>query len=94
MAKLRLKIKKVYAVMDNGDYGVIGEITRIELIIEHHEQMLGISRAQNIMLYDENDNELYKDQKIINNDEYNSDEDLKNAIAEHYGVSKDTVEIV
>lgn len=56
--------------------------------------MLGISRVEHVMLYNEKDEELYEDQKIVNNNEYFSDEDLIEAICEYYGVSGEIIEVI
>ena len=65
---------EVWAIDDSGIPDVIGKIERIELAIEYPENMIGISRVEHVMLYNENDEELYDDQDIVNNDEYHSDQ--------------------
>ena len=73
---------------------VLGRIAYIELSIEHPEKMLGISRVQSAILYDINDNELYDDQSVVDNAEYHSDRELVNALATHYSVDKDLIQII
>lgn len=85
---------QVCAIGGDKGYEVIGKIGRVELSIEHPEQMLGISRVEYVMIYDENDKELYGDQDIVNNDEYYSDDELIEDLAESYGISKDIVDVV
>lgn len=85
---------EVWAIDDSGILDVIGKIGRIELSIENPEEMLGISRVEHVMLYNENDEELYEDQEIVDNREYHSDENLILGIAKHYGVSEDIIEVI
>lgn len=73
---------------------VVGRIAKIELSIEHPEQMLGISRVESVILYNEKNEALYNDQEIVNNNEYPSDQELICEIAKHYGVSKDIIETI
>ena len=72
----------------------IGEIGYVEVSIEHPEQMLGISRAEHIMLFNESNEELHDDQNMIDNTEYNSDKELIEEIAKRYGISQDIIEII
>ena len=85
---------EVWAIDDSGIPDVIGKIKRIELAIENPEEMLGISRVEHVMLYDENDEELYEDQEIVDNHEYHSDKSLISGVAKHYGVSEDIIEVI
>ena len=50
---------EVWAVDDSGLPDVIGEIGRVELSIEMPENLIGIYRVEHIMLFDEDDEELY-----------------------------------
>ena len=51
---------EVWAVDDSGLPDVIGEIGRVELSIEMPENLIGIYRVEHIMLFDEDDEELYE----------------------------------
>lgn len=85
---------EVLILNDSGIWESLGKIGRIELSIEYPEQMLGICRVEHIMLFDEYDRELYEDQAIVNNDEYHSDQSLIKAIAKHYGVTCDIIDVI
>lgn len=85
---------EVWAIYASGISDIIGKIKRIELAIENPEEMLGISRIEHVMLYDENDEELYEDQEIVDNYEYPSDKSLISGVAKHYGVSEDIIEVI
>lgn len=91
---IKVENGQVCAIGDREGFEVLGKIGRVELSIEHPEQMLGISRMEHVMLYDENDKALYEDQGIINNIEYHSDKDLVEDLAKKYGISKDIVDVV
>lgn len=84
----------VWAITDYDNPDFIGKIGRIVLAIEHPEQLAGISRVESVMLYNDNDEELYDDQNIVNNDEYHSDDELIDAIAKHYSISRDLIQDV
>lgn len=83
---------EVFGIDEFGMPQTIGKIGRIELSIEHPEQMLGISRIEHVTIYDENDNTLYDDQKIVDNAEYHSDSELIESLAKSYGISQDIIE--
>lgn len=84
---------EVWAIDDSCLPDVIGKIERIELSIEQPEEMIGIYRIEQVMIFDENDEELYNDQDKVNNDEYHSEEEVVEALAKAYGVSADIIEI-
>lgn len=73
---------------------VIGKIGRVELSIEQPEEMIGIYRIEHVMLFNEDDEELYDDQDIVDNAEYHEEDELVKALANAYGVSTDIVEII
>ncbi len=85
---------EVCAIDDSGILEVIGKIDRIELSIEQPEEMIGIYRIEHVMLFDENDKELYEDQGIVDNAEYHEENELVEALAKNYGVSQDIVQII
>ncbi|TCZ71448.1 hypothetical protein E0485_22615 [Paenibacillus albiflavus] len=85
---------EVWAIDDSCLPDVIGKIERIELSIEEPEEMLGIYRIEHVMLFNEDDEQLYDDQDIVNNDEYHSEKELVEALTIAYGVSADIIEIV
>lgn len=91
---IKVENGQVYAIGGDKGYEVIGKIGRVELSIEHPEQMLEISRVEHVMVYDENDKALYEDQGIVNNDEYHSDKELVESLAKKYGISKGIIDIV
>lgn len=72
---------EVWAVDDSGLPDVIGEIGRVELSIEMPENLIGIYRVEHIMLFDEDDEELYDDQTLVDNTEYHSERALVKAVA-------------
>ena len=78
---------EVWAVDDSGLPDVIGEIGRVELSIEMPENLIGIYRVEHIMLFDEDDEELYDDQTLVDNTEYHSERALVKAVAKKYGIS-------
>lgn len=84
----------VYEIEDYTEKVEIGKIARVELTIEHPEQMLGSSRVESSILFDEQDKELMNDQDVVDNQEYHSDEDLINSIARRYNISKDLIESI
>lgn len=79
---------EVWAVDDSGLPDVIGEIGRVELSIEMPENLIGIYRVEHIMLFDEDDEELYDDQTLVDNTEYHSERALVKAVAKKYGISE------
>ncbi len=85
---------EVCAVDDSGIPDVIGKIGRIELSIEQPKEMIGIYRIEHVMLFDENNEELYEDQRIVDNAEYHDENELVEDLANQYGVSQDIVETV
>lgn len=85
---------EVWAIDDSCLPDVIGEIGRVELSIEQPEEMIGIYRIEHVMLFNEDDEELYDDQGIVDNTEYHEEDELVKALANAYGVSTDIVEIV
>ena len=85
---------EVWVIDDCGLPITLGKIERIELAIEYPEEMLSICRVEHVMLYNEDDEELYEDQDIVDNAEYHSDEELLHSLAKQYGVSADTIDII
>lgn len=85
---------EVWAVDDSGMPAVIGKIGRVELSIEMPEELIGIYRIEHIMLFDENDEELYDDQKSVDNMEYYSEGELVETLARKYGVSDDVIIVI
>ena len=81
---------EVWAVDDSGLPDVIGEIGRVELSIEMPENLIGIYRVEHIMLFDEDDEELYDD----HNTEYHSERALVKAVAKKYGISEDIITVL
>lgn len=84
---------EVWAVDDSGLPDVIGEIGRVELSIEMPENLIGIYRVEHIMLFDEDDEELYDDQTLVDNTEYHSERALVKAVAKKYGISEDIITV-
>ena len=72
---------------------VIGEIGRVELSIEMPENLIGIYRVEHIMLFDEDDEELYDDQTLVDNTEYHSERALVKAVAQKDGISEDIIPV-
>ena len=85
---------EVWAVDDSGLPDVIGEIGRVELSIEMPENLIGIYRVEHIMLFDEDDEELYDDQTLVDNTEYHSERALVKAVAKKYGISEDIITVL
>lgn len=84
-------------VLGTDEYGctkVIGKIDKVELSCERPRNMEGIYRVQNVLLFNEDEKELYDDQSVVDNQEYFSEEEMAIAIAKHYNVSRDKVEMV
>lgn len=85
---------EVCAIDDSCIPDVIGKIGRIELAIEYPEEVIGICRVEHVMLFNEDDEELYEDQGIVDNTEYHEEDELVRAIANTYGVSTDIIDII
>lgn len=85
---------EVWAVDDSGLPDVIGEIGRVELSIEMPENLIGIYRVEHIMLFDEDDEELYDDQTLVDNTEYHSERALVKAVTKKYGISEDIITVL
>ena len=47
-----------------------------------------------IMLFDEDDEELYDDQTLVDNTEYHSERALVKAVAKKYGISEDIITVL
>ena len=91
---IEIKNGEVWGMNPLGEDALIGKIGRIELAIEYPENMVGISRIEHVMLKNEDGEDLYNDQDIVDNAEFHSDDDLIDSIANRYGVSSDVVETV
>ena len=78
-------------VFKDGIRTVVGKIAYVELNIEHPKQMPGICRIEHVMLYNDKKEALYEDQEIVNNTEYHTEKELIDAVAEHYGVSRNAI---
>ncbi|EJT6502754.1 hypothetical protein AB8J26_001552 [Clostridium perfringens] len=85
---------EVWAIDDSCFTDVIGKIGRVELSIEMPEEMIGIYRIEHVMLFNEDDEELYDDQGIVDNEEYHDESELVEALANKYGISKDIIEVI
>lgn len=94
MKEKYVKNDMVYTMDENGIEKAIGKIASVEVSIDHPENMIGISRVNNAILYDENDDEIYNDPDIIDNTEYHSDRDLMDAVAKRYSVDRQCVKEV
>ena len=46
------------------------------------------------MLFDEDDEELYDDQTLVDNTEYHSERALVKAVAKKYGISDDIITVL
>ncbi|MBL4933033.1 hypothetical protein [Clostridium paridis] len=85
---------EVLVADDNCLPNVIGKIGHIELSIEQPKEMIGIYRIEHVMLFNEDNEELYDDQSIVDNTEYHEEDELVKALTNAYGVSIDIVEII
>lgn len=85
---------EVWFVDDNCLKHVIGKIGRVELSVEQPEEMIGIYRIEHVMLFNEDDEELYDDQVIVDNTEYHDKDEIVKSLAKVYGISTDIVEII
>lgn len=92
--KIMVSNAEVWAIDDSYLPDVIGKIGRVELSIEQPEEMIGIYRIEHVILFNEDDEELYDDQGIVDNTEYHEEDELVKALANAYGVSTDIVEII
>ena len=75
---------EVWAVDDSG----------LPDVIEMPENLIGIYRVEHIMLFDEDDEELYDDQTLVDNTEYHSERALVKAVAKKYGISEDIITVL
>lgn len=94
MNKKIVKNGIVYEINEYEEKCEIGKIARVELAIEHPAQMLGISRVESSILLDDQETELLNDQDIVDNQEYHSDVRLIKAVAKHYNISTDLIDII
>ncbi|MEK4529945.1 hypothetical protein NST38_31575 [Paenibacillus sp. FSL H8-0104] len=85
---------EVWAIDDSCLPDVIGKIERIELSIEEPDETPGVYRVEYVMMYDDNDERLHDDQDVVDNTEYHDYNDLIEALATKYGVSKDIIDVV
>ena len=74
--------------------GMIVVSDGVELSIEMPENLIGIYRVEHIMLFDEDDEELYDDQTLVDNTEYHSERALVKAVAKKYGISEDIITVL
>ena len=73
---------------------VLGEVGIVELSVEMPPGMLGIYRIKSIRVYDTAETMEFNDQEKVDNQEFFSEEEIKEFLAEAYGILPECIETV
>ena len=73
---------------------VLGEVGIVELSVEMPPEMLGIYRIKSIRVYDTAETMEFNDQEKVDNQEFFSEEEIKEFLAEAYGKLPECIETV
>lgn len=73
---------------------VLGEVGTVELSVDMPSDMLGIYRILRVDIYDTNETMFFCDLEKIDNQEFFSEEDIKEFLAEAYGILSEYIETV
>ena len=73
---------------------VLGEVGIVELSVEMPPEMLGIYRIESVIVYDVDENLEFNDQEKVDNQEFFSEEEIKEFLAEAYGILPECIETI
>ena len=73
---------------------VLGEVGIVELSVEMPPERLGIYRIKSIRVYDTAETMEFNDQEKVDNQEFFSEEEIKEFLAEAYGILPECIETV
>ena len=68
------------------------EIGRVSVRVECPEALGGVIRLVDVVVYDVNDCELFTDSKLINNDEFHSEDEIVAMLSGRYGIPPGLIE--
>lgn len=81
-------------IIDSISEKVLGEVGRVVLAVEMPQDMLGIYRIESVTVYDVDETIVFNDQEKVNNQEFFSEEEIKEFLAEAYGIFTEYIETV
>ena len=73
---------------------VLGVVGRVILAVEMPPEMLGIYRIESVIVYDVDETLEFNDQEKVDNQEFFSEEEIKEFLAEAYGILPECIETV
>lgn len=81
-------------IIDPMSEEVLGEVGTVELSVDMPSDMLGIYRILRVTIYDTNETMFFSDQEKLDNQEFFSEEEIKEFLAEAYGILSEYIETV
>ena len=73
---------------------VLGVVGRVILAVEMPPEMLGIYRIESVIVYDVDETLVFNDQVKVDNQELFSEEEIKEFLAEAYGILPECIETI
>lgn len=73
---------------------VLGVVGRVILAVEMPPEMLGIYRIESVIVYDVDETLEFNDQEKVDNQEFFSEEEIKEFLAEAYGILPECIETI
>ena len=73
---------------------VLGVVGRVILAVEMPPEMLGIYRIESVIVYDVDETLEFNDQEKVHNQEFFSEEEIKEFLAEAYGILPECIETI
>lgn len=81
-------------IIDTASEKVLGEVGSVILAVEMPQEMLGIYRIESVKVYDVDETIEFNDQDKVDNQEFFSEEEIKEFLAEAYGILPECIETV
>ena len=94
MEEIENVIVEDWKIIDPISEKVLGEVGIVELSVEMPPEMLGIYRMKSIRVYDTAETMEFNDQEKVDNQEFFSEEEIKEFLAEAYGILPECIETV
>lgn len=94
MKKIENTTEEDGKIIDSILQEVLGEVGTVELSVEIPLDMLGIYRILSVTIYDTNQTMVFSNQEKIDNQEFFSEEKIKEFLAEAYGILSEYIETV
>lgn len=81
-------------IIDTASEKVLGEVGHVILAVEMPPEMLGIYRIESVVVYDTDETIEFIDQEKVDNQGFFSEEEIKEFLAESYGILPECIETV